>query len=99
MFTLKGTALSGDNFWKGIYGHVTASYIANYYACPDPYAVTEMEDIAVANTAACFDMLDRVVALRAIVNMDIFYLLFFLLICLIYIIIVVIVLKLKLWVL
>ena len=72
MFTLKGTALSGDNFWKGIYGHVTASYIANYYACPDPYAVTEMEDIAVANTAACFDMLDRVVALRAIVNMDIF---------------------------
>ena len=31
-----------------------------------------MEDIAVANTAACFDMLDRVVALRAIVNMDIF---------------------------
>ena len=72
MFTLKGTALSGDNFWKGIYGHVTASYIANYYACPDPYAVTEMEDIAVANTAACFDMLDRVVALRAIVNTDIF---------------------------
>ena len=68
----KGTALSGDNFWKGIYGHVTASYIANYYACPDPYAVTEMEDIAIANTAACFDMLDRVVALRAIVNMDIF---------------------------
>ena len=39
----KGTALTGDNFWKGIYGHVTANYIANHYECPDPYAVTEME--------------------------------------------------------
>ena len=68
----KGTALTGDNFWKGIYGHVTASYITKYYACPDPYAVTEMEDIAIANTAACYDMFDRLIALRVIVNMDIF---------------------------
>lgn len=68
----KGTALSGDNFWKGIYGHVTANYIANHYKCPDPYAVTEMEDVAIANTADCFGMLDRVIVLRVIVNMDMF---------------------------
>lgn len=68
----KGTALTGDNFWKGIYGHVTASYITKYYACPDPYAVTEMEDIAIANTASCYDMFDRLIALRVIVNMDVF---------------------------
>ena len=68
----KGTALTGDNFWKGIYGHVTASYIADYYGCPDPYAVTEMEDIAIANAADCFDMFERVVAIRVIANMDIF---------------------------
>ena len=29
----KGTALTGDNFWKGIYGHVTAKFIADYYGC------------------------------------------------------------------
>ena len=68
----KGTALTGDNFWKGIYGHVTANYIADHYDCPDPYMVTEMEDVAIANTADCFGMLDRVIALRVAVNMDIF---------------------------
>lgn len=68
----KGTALTGDNYWKGIYGHVTADYITNYYKCPDPYAVTEMEEIAIANTADCFGMLDRTISLRAIVNMDVF---------------------------
>lgn len=68
----KGTALTGDNYWKGIYGHVTANYIANYYGCPDPYAVTEMEEVAVASTAECFDMLDRMISLRVIVNMDVF---------------------------
>ncbi|MBP5239715.1 MAG: hypothetical protein J6Z15_03875 [Oscillospiraceae bacterium] len=68
----KGTALSGDNYWKGIYGHATANFIANYYRCPDPYSATEMEEIAVANTAACFDMMDRLVSMRVIVNMDVF---------------------------
>ena len=68
----KGTALTGDNYWKGIYGHVTANYIANYYKCPDPYMVTEMEEVAVASTAECFGMLDRVISLRVIVNMDVF---------------------------
>ncbi|MBR3212869.1 MAG: hypothetical protein IKF70_07200 [Firmicutes bacterium] len=68
----KGTALSGDNYWKGIYGHVTAYFIVQYYGPPDPYAATEMEEIAIANTAECFGMLDRVISLRTIVNMDVF---------------------------
>ncbi len=67
-----GTALTGDNFWKGIYGHVTANFIADYYGCPDPYSVTEMEEIAIANTAECFHLLDRLISLRVIVNMDVF---------------------------
>ncbi len=68
----KGTALTGDNFWKGVYGHTTAGFIADYYGCPDPYSATEMEEIAVANAADCFDMLDRLISLRVIVNMDLF---------------------------
>ena len=51
---------------------MTANFIAEYYECPDPYSVTEMEEIAIANTAECFDMLDRVISLRVIVNTDLF---------------------------
>ena len=68
----KGTALSGDNYWKGIYGHVTANFIADYYGCSYPYMVTEMEEVAIANTADCFDMRSRIISLRVIVNMDLF---------------------------
>lgn len=68
----KGTAVTGDNFWKGIYGHLSADYIAKYYGCPDPYSATEMEEIAIANTADCFGLLDRTISMRVIVNMDIF---------------------------
>lgn len=69
---LKGTAVSGDNYWKGAYGHVTALHIAKYYGCPDPFSVTEMEEIAVANAASCYDLLDRVISLRVVVNSDLF---------------------------
>lgn len=68
----KGTALTGDNYWKGIYGHATAKFIAEYYGCPDPYSATEMEEIAIANTADCFGLLDRLISLRVIVNLDLF---------------------------
>ena len=68
----KGAALTGDNYWKGLYGHETANFIAEYYGCPDPYRATEMEEIAVANTADCFGLLDRMISLRVIVNMDVF---------------------------
>lgn len=68
----KGTALTGDNFWKGVYGHETANFITEYYGCTDPYMVTEMEEIAIANTADCFGLLDRIISMRVIVNMDLF---------------------------
>ncbi len=68
----KGTALTGDNYWKGTYGHVTANFIADYYECADPYMVTEMEEITIFNTADVFGMLDRVISLRTIVNLDVF---------------------------
>ena len=35
-------------------------------------AVTEMEEIAIANAAACYDMLNRVISLRTVVNLDLF---------------------------
>ena len=67
-----GTALSGDNYWKGEYGHETAKFIAEFYGCAYPYMATEMEEVAIANTADCFDLRFRMVSLRAIVNMDVF---------------------------
>ena len=69
---LKGAALSGDSYWKGEADHENAEFIARYYECPDKYAVTEMEEIAVMNAAECFGLEDRVVSLRVIVNMDTF---------------------------
>ncbi|MBR2546761.1 MAG: hypothetical protein IKF07_01010 [Eubacterium sp.] len=69
---IKGTSLTGDNFWKGEYGHKNALFITDYYNCPDPYAVTEMEEISVANAAECYGMLEHVVSFRVIVNMDVF---------------------------
>ena len=67
---MKGTAVTGDNFWKGSVGHANAEAIVSYYGCPDPYAVTEMEETAIANTAVCFGMLDRIVSVRVVVNLD-----------------------------
>lgn len=69
---IKGTALSGDSFWKGQTGHNNALKIIENYKMPDPYAVTEMEELTVANTAECFGMLDRVISLRAVVDLDVF---------------------------
>ena len=46
--------------------------MAEYYGFEDPYLVTEMEEIAICNTAEIFDMLDKVIAIRVIVNTDIF---------------------------
>jgi len=69
---LKGTVVSGDCYWKGEYGHRNAEFIAETYQCPDPYAVTEMEEIAIADTAANYGLLDRVISLRGVVNLDVF---------------------------
>ncbi len=69
---LLGTAVSADSYWKGMEDHRNAVAVAEYYQCPDPYAVTEMEEIAVMNTAQCFGLQDRVISLRVVVNLDTF---------------------------
>lgn len=67
-----GTCMSSDNFWKGTYDHDKAVDIAEYYGTKYPYAVTEMEDIALADIADRFGMLDRTVIIRCNVNTDVF---------------------------
>ncbi len=69
---LKGTSLTSDRYWKGRYDHRNALAAAEIYGCPDPFAVTEMEDIASAQAVKCHGMLDRLIILRAAVNMDVF---------------------------
>ena len=69
---LRGTSVTGDNYWKGRYGHQNALRITATYGCPDPYAATEMEDIAVAHAVCRKGMLDRLIILRGSVNMDVF---------------------------
>lgn len=68
----KGAAVSGDSYWKGKTEHDNAVAIARSYKCPDDYAVTEMEEIAIMNAAECFGLRNRVVSLRVVVNMDTF---------------------------
>ena len=68
----KGTAVSSDSYWKGDEDHGNADFIAEYYECPDEYAVTEMEEISIMNAAECFGLEDRVISLRVIVNLDTF---------------------------
>jgi len=46
---LKGTTVTGDNYWKGKYDHENAVLMAKTYECPDPYALTEMEDLSVGS--------------------------------------------------
>ena len=69
---LLGTTTSGDNFWKGEYDEANAKLQAETYGVPDPYAVTEMEDIAVAVALDRLGMLDRYIVIRDSVNMDVF---------------------------
>ncbi len=71
---LRGTTVTSDNYWKGIHGHANARLMAETYQCPDPYALTEMEDIAVAHAAERMGMLDRLLIIRDSVNMDVFML-------------------------
>ena len=69
---LKGTSVSGDNYWKGKYGHENALRITDAYQCPDPYAVTEMEDVAIARAVRRMGLLDHLIILRDSVNLDVF---------------------------
>lgn len=69
---LKGTAMTGDNYWKGQYGHNNAVLIAETYGCPDPYAISEMEDNAIAVALDRYGMLDHYIVIRDSVNTDTF---------------------------
>ena len=69
---LCGTSVTSDNFWKGKYDHQNALLIADTYGCSDPYAISEMEDVAVGQAVKSFGMLDRLIILRTGVNMDVF---------------------------
>lgn len=69
---LRGTGVTGDNYWKGMYSHNNAIYACNFYGAADPYAVTEMEDNAIAAAADRLGMLDRLIIVRDSVNMDVF---------------------------
>ncbi len=69
---LRGTTVSGDNYWKGKYGHANALLMTETYGCPDPYALTEMEDAALAVVMDRMGMLDRFIIIRDSVNMDVF---------------------------
>jgi len=68
----KGTTVTGDNYWKGFYPHLNAEYKVSKFDCPDPFALSEMEDLAFALVAKRFNMLNRFIAIRTIVNFDIF---------------------------
>ena len=69
---MRGTSVTGDNFWKGRYDHLNAVLVAETYGCRDPYAITEMEDVAVAQTVRSFGLLDHLIILRVSVNLDVF---------------------------
>ena len=71
---LRGTTVTGDNYWKGEYDHRNALLMTDTYGCPDPYAITEMEDAAVAAAADRMGMLERLIIIRDSVNMDVFIL-------------------------
>ena len=71
---LRGTTVTGDNYWKGRYGHANALKMVQVYGCADPYATTEMEEIGIALAVRRMGMLDRLIVLRGSVNMDVFML-------------------------
>ncbi len=71
---LLGTTATGDNFGKGIHFHNNALLITKTYECRDPYAVAEMEDLAVGLALKSMNMLDRYIIVRDVVNMDVFML-------------------------
>ena len=69
---MRGTSVTGDNFWKGRYDHQNALLITETYGCTDPFAISEMEDVAVGQAVRRAGMLDRLIILRVSVNMDVF---------------------------
>ena len=69
---LRGTTVTGDNYWKGGFDQKNAREMCEVYGAPDPFALSEMEDIAIAVVLDRFGMLDRYIILRDSVNMVVF---------------------------
>lgn len=69
---LRGTGVTGDNFWKGRYDHANALKIVETFDCEDPFSDADMEDVAILQTLQRFDMIDRTIVIRSGVNLDIF---------------------------
>ena len=69
---IKGSSVTGDNYWAGTYDEANARLIVDTYPMADPYVATEMEDIAVAVTADRTGLMNRLIILRNIVNMDVY---------------------------
>ena len=68
----RGTTVTGDNYWKGEHGHANALLMVETYGCPDPYALTEMEDRAIGSALMRMGMDGRFIIIRDSVNMDTF---------------------------
>ena len=71
---LRGTTVTGDNYWKGTYDHQNALLITKTYGAPDPFAAAEMEEIGIASAIKRLGMEDRLIIIRGSVNMDVFVL-------------------------
>ena len=69
---LRGTTVSGDNYWKGVYDQQNARAMCEVYGAPDPFALSEMEDVALAVVLDRFGLLDRYIIIRDSVNMVVF---------------------------
>ena len=69
---LLGTTVTGDNYWKGNFDEANARLMTETYDAPDPYAMSEMEDNAIAVALDRLGMLDRYIVIRDSVNMDVF---------------------------
>ena len=69
---LLGTTVTADNYWKGVYDEANARLMTETYGAPDPYAMSEMEDTAIAVALDRLGMLNRYIVIRDSVNMDVF---------------------------
>lgn len=69
---LKGTVSSTDNYWKGYYYEASAKLAAETYGCPDPFLISEMEDVSIGLVLKRLGMLNRYIIIRASVNMDVY---------------------------
>ena len=69
---LRGTAVTGDDYWKGWYDHKNAVKIVETYKCRDPFASSDMEDVAILQVLSRFGLLERSIVLRDAVDEDVF---------------------------